>query len=101
MAGFSHNLKIAANDKETKLLKNAIFDPDSFIDEKIGNATLKLHPKALIYHLSQNGYATIVKADESEDSYLCRLRIVSGAGGVEAAKDVKSTAEELTKQIKI
>jgi hypothetical protein len=99
MAGFSHNLKIANTDKEAKLFKDVKFEPESLIDEKIGNAPVKLQPKSIIYNLTHNGYATIIKADESENSYLCRLRLDSDKD--KAAKDVKSTAEELTRFIKV
>ena len=87
MAGFSHNLKIASTDKEAKLLKDVKFEPESWIDEKIGNLALKLQPKSIVYSLTHNGYATIIKADESENSYLCRLRL--DADKDKATKDVK------------
>ena len=41
MIGFSHNTKIASSDKEVKLLTNVKFEPEGFIEEKIGNSTAK------------------------------------------------------------
>ena len=97
MSGFSHNSKIASTDKEAKLFKDVKFEPDSWIDEKIGNAPVKIQPKSIVYSLTHNGYVTIIKADESENSYLCRLRLDSDKDKDKVAKDVKSTAEELTR----
>jgi len=75
MAGFSHNLKISSSEKETKLMKDVNFDPESYINEKIGNSSIKIIPKTIVYSLTHNGYVTVIKADESENSFLCRLRV--------------------------
>jgi hypothetical protein len=88
MAGFSHNLKLANSDKEVKLLKDVKFEPESYIDEKIGNVSVKFQPKTIVYSLTHKGYATVIKAEESDNSYLCRLRLLD-ADKDKAAKDVK------------
>jgi len=80
-------------------LKDVKFDAESYIDEKIGNSYAKFLPKTIVYSLTHQGYVTVIKADESENSFLCRLRL--DADKDQATKDVKSSAEELTRQIKV
>jgi hypothetical protein len=99
--GFTHNVKLITNPKEAKAQKDTKFEPESYFDEKIYTPVTKFQPKTTVYSLTHNGYATIVKADETNNTYLCRLRVESGQDSNNESKEVTVKAEELTRLIKV
>ena len=102
MTGFTHNVKLATNQKEIKSMAKVTFDPEAFIQDKIYNQPVKYQVKTFVYCLTHHGYATIIKASDKENTYLCKLRLDSNeVGNSGESKDVTVSFEELTRQIKV